>query len=522
MSTFKKKLDRRQKLYKSKQTRNTSREKRKDLNVQISKNKRSEMLMKRRNIVQQSQDTKSELEVNDYIPPIQELPTLVKGVKSDDLETVQTCTQLIRKMLSIEGEPPIEEILETNIVPTFVKFLKHSENDFLKFETTWIFSNICSGNSEQTNYVVDLGVIPLFFQGIESSNSNIQIQSVWGIGNIVGDSFELRDNILNYPNSIEKIINLIENNENNIDILQNAAWTLSNLCRGKPRPPYKMVKKAVPIFCQLINSDCKKLVIDTCWGLSYLSIGSPKHIDGMLNTGIVPKILELLKHQDYRIRTPSILTIGNLVTGDNKQTQKVIEYGALDYLKTLLNDKKIQIVRETCWALSNITAGNEKQIGLVLEKDIFPEILKLLKSKVYLIKKEASWVINNAIYCGTDEQVKYLVENNVIILLSSFLDNQESKIVKTTMDSYLKILNVGKNIAEYENFNYNYYSIEMENEGIKDKFYNLVEIKNRKISLLADEILNKYFDDSESESDVSLSSDSENSNDLFEEYRFDN
>jgi hypothetical protein len=52
-------------------------------------------------------------------------------------------------------------------------------------------------------------------------------------------------------------------------------------------------------------------------------------------------------------------TIGNIVTGDDEQTQMAIEAGLINSLNTILGHSKKTVRKESCWVLSNITAGTE-------------------------------------------------------------------------------------------------------------------------------------------------------------------
>lgn len=55
---------------------------------------------------------------------------------------------------------------------------------------------------------------------------------------------------------------------------------------------------------------------------------------------------------------PSLRTVGNIVTGDDLQTQVIINCGALACLLHLLKtSQKKSIKKEACWTISNITAG---------------------------------------------------------------------------------------------------------------------------------------------------------------------
>lgn len=79
------------------------------------------------------------------------------------------------------------------------------------------------------------------------------------------------------------------------------------------------------------------------------------------------KVVDLLLHQSPGVQTPALRTIGNIVTGDDVQTQAVIQCGALPSLLSLLDSPKKGIRKEACWTLSNITAGNRDQIQAVID-----------------------------------------------------------------------------------------------------------------------------------------------------------
>jgi importin subunit alpha-6/7 len=68
----------------------------------------------------------------------------------------------IRKILSVEDNPPIEEVVDSGIIPTLVEYLNKPEFPQLRLEAAWILTNVASGTSEQCQVLVDLDVIPMF------------------------------------------------------------------------------------------------------------------------------------------------------------------------------------------------------------------------------------------------------------------------------------------------------------------------------------------------------------------------
>lgn len=148
-------------------------------------NKRDEQIQFKRNLI--ANDTKSDdtdddgeeyhsLNVNEVI---------LKSQSSDP----SICYQGIRsarKLLSIERNPPIDELINLNILPILVQCLSHDQYPELQFEAAWALTNIASGNSQQTQAVVNSNALPYLLRLLHSNHLNVCEQAVWAIGNLIG------------------------------------------------------------------------------------------------------------------------------------------------------------------------------------------------------------------------------------------------------------------------------------------------------------------------------------------------
>lgn len=112
--------------------------------------------------------------------------------------------------------------------------MKQNIYPHLRLEATWIVSNISTGGPEEVETIVNCNVIPLMVQLLVENRPGIADQAIWGIGNLAGDSPNIRDKVID-EGGVDAVIHFINNTTNQNNLTQ-AAWALSNLCRGDPLP----------------------------------------------------------------------------------------------------------------------------------------------------------------------------------------------------------------------------------------------------------------------------------------------
>lgn len=349
--------------------------------------------------------------------------------------------------------------------------------------------------------MIDNNAVPLFVKLLESPNEDVREQVVWALGNIAGDSHMCRDLVLE-SGALQPLLQLCQT-EARLTMLRNATWTLSNFCRGKPQPPFELVSPALPTLAKLIYSKDNEVLTDACWALSYLSDDTGPHnqkIQAVIQAGVARRLVELLMHNSDNVKTPALRTVGNIVTGDDLQTQVILNSAALPCLQSLLCDPKKGIRKEACWTISNITAGNPVQIQAVIDANLIPPLVETLQKAVYDVQKEAAWAISNATSGGEDAQIRYLVLQGVIPPLCALFSCPDPKMVMVAMEAIENILRVGQKDAQAQGSDgNNQYCDYVEECGGLDNLEILQRHDNEEIYAKAVTILKNYFESEEDE-----------------------
>ena len=198
----------------------------------------------------------------------------------NDLEQY-TATNWFRKVLSIDPDPPIDAILKSGVVPVMVGILARVNsnnerlNTMLQYETAWALSNLCSGESEYVQYLVDQGAVPCFVRLLYSGNEDIFEQASLALGNIAADSIQHRDAVIEAGaiDAMAEVANTFDS-KTRISSVRVTAWAMSNFCKGNPAPSLDSVSVLVPLLAMNVNGRDIEAVANSCAALSYIADGA--------------------------------------------------------------------------------------------------------------------------------------------------------------------------------------------------------------------------------------------------------
>lgn len=232
-----------------------------------------------------------ELEQKSLLPTYRSFLTGESGTPADRIRALES----IRALLCIESDPPIDAVIDAGLVPPIIQVLQDpSCTPKIQYEAAWCITNIACGTSAQTREVVRCGAVQALAGLLRHSVQDIVVQAVWGLGNIAGDCVELRDAVLG-AGVLDALLQwAVPAAGQNITLMRNCAWALSNMCRGDPAPNIDVVYPLFSTFLQLLHSPDTEVLRDACTALCSLSDAGDAYISALIDTGLIRRLSELL------------------------------------------------------------------------------------------------------------------------------------------------------------------------------------------------------------------------------------
>lgn len=158
-----------------KKTFDDPRRRREESQVQIRKQSREARFAKRRQQVLDGLDTSPTTSEMTTAIDLGKIQSMVGDIMSSDPQQQVFATQQFRKLLCIDKNPPIQQVIDAGVVPRLVEFLEDCSRQELQFEAAWALANIASGSHDQTKTVIDHGAIPVLVQLLRNAEERVSV-----------------------------------------------------------------------------------------------------------------------------------------------------------------------------------------------------------------------------------------------------------------------------------------------------------------------------------------------------------
>lgn len=443
-------------------------------------------------------------EWNALAPKVDQLLHFFTCIESQDILEQHYGIIGLRRILSQKTNLPIQEVLDHNVLTKIINMAQNDVQPHLQMEATWCLANLASGTTEQTNSLIQKGVIPIFVELSKSNSYQIAEQAIWGLGNISGDCVEFRSLVLK-SNAVD-VLNDVFDRTNNIKMKEQIIWVFSNICRLRPENESfsgymkRMVGKLIEVFTETNDAE----VQDDCL-FGFCKCAKSSCIELFANERFLHKLALLynsyfnnVEMNRHRISACSSV-IGGLTSSNNYHTMLVVNSGFLRLLCIVLSFKEESLVKEACWVLSNIAIGEDDQVRAVLtEPGLFDKIMLLVHSSNEEISKEAIWILCNMCLSKNYDNIKYLIEQGGLLQIfkENLNLNGDSRKITLIFEALIQLITFFENYRDERNVN-PFVSTLIE-KGIAEKIEEMQYHKSDVIYIKALNILEQYFDLSDS------------------------
>lgn len=418
------------------------------------------------------------------------LPGKAKDLMSDDVTILLEAVVWFRKTLSVERRPPIDEVLAAGALPRLIELLAFTSSVQIQFEAAWAVTNIASGTSEHTRRVIETGALPLFIKHLSSDNADLREQSIWALGNIAGDSAEFRDMVL-ASGALEPMVKIAFEYQQ-LSLLRNTIWALSNLFRGTPHPQKKLVKPALALFAHvLLQRRDTEAAIDSLWGLCYYSEYDEESPNDIVELGLMNILIERILARVTHDASPVVQISGNIAKVSEAQAQLLLTPAVKDAFNFYLKSNANYLVKETCRAISHIIFGKPHRIDAIVDKETIETFFSLVEGQNNDVRAEAMIALTNIIAGGSKENIEVFGLSkwiNVIYRIILDADDQFLPVILDGFEICLKSMKV-------DNFNVHgdHYISNFDDIGGFDRIKHLLMHSNPEVKSKAKNMIDTFF-----------------------------
>eukprot|EP00741_Cyanophora_paradoxa_P014594 tig00020807_g14074.t1 len=375
-----------------------------------------------------------------------ELQQLIRALDEGATAARTEALRRLRRALSAEEGAPIARALSMGLLERLARVLGEASAEH-RMEAAWICTNIATGTHEETAAVAALS--PQLIALVASGDAILQEQGAWALGNIAGDSVELRDKARHPPaprprpappapgearaaagGGRRAALIAVLRAARSASLVQTASWALTNLVRG-PRPrvddyfPLGVVPVPPPASPPPVGEGYDPLARpqavapspstprlprgvddetqeEVAWLLSYLTAGEDGNARQLIDAGVVSamvaRVADPQRPAGGRALTPLLRALGNVASGPAEHVAVLLHQGPafLEALRRLLaSEEHRATAKEAAWIVSNVTGTGPDYADAALGAGLLPPLAHLLSSAPFDVKREAAFAVAN-------------------------------------------------------------------------------------------------------------------------------
>jgi importin subunit alpha-1 len=207
--------------------------------------------------------------------PLRLLPVFAEMANSGDPSVMFHGVLMVRKLLSVDEDPPVQAVVDSDVVPQLVSLLSRDDWVELQCEAGWAISCICETSLDCIQPVLQAEVMERLIAMLTSPSVAVQTLGLSTILNIAADNETLTQVLIDHG--------------------------------------------ALPAFHFLLNHPRRATKHEACWCLRNIAARSIDKIQAIMSADLYPVILQLMDAPEYDVKKEAVRCVANTTSGGTKE-----------------------------------------------------------------------------------------------------------------------------------------------------------------------------------------------------------
>ncbi|XP_023636092.1 importin subunit alpha-1 [Capsella rubella] len=271
-----------------------------------------------------------------------------------------------------KGNIPIDEIVNSGVVPRFIEFLKKEDSVMFQYVAASVLRHVSQKN---TKVLIDHGAVQIFIHLLAGAtdDSDVHFQVIYLLNN---------ENIQSFIDAglVQRLVQLLGHVSPMVIVL--ALSIILDLTNGDNQQTQVVIDHGVlPLLANLFTRN-HVTQWKTCWTISNITAGTEEQIQSVIDANLIPTLVSLAQNAEIMIKEKAVCAISNATSGgSHDQIKYLVKQGCIKLLCDLLDMDKPGIVLKCLNGLENILrAGDveeEDYSQMIEDAEGLEKILKL-------------------------------------------------------------------------------------------------------------------------------------------------
>lgn len=270
---------------------------------------------------------------------------------TNNIPLIKSTTWSISNFFRVKPAPPFDKVKKCIKMVSRAMVIIRNDNEFLT-DACFILSYMTEHYKDTINELLDIEIIPLIIKSLDIDDQFIQLSCLRVVGNIASGNANQTQKLIDWG-VLDYLKKTLFNPKKSIR--KESAWILSNIAAGTQKQIENLINEDfLLIFEKVIQNDESEVRKECIWAMCNLtSVKNPNYIKKILQQGILECIKSCLMINDAKNLAVNLEALNNLlffgkqnkINNVNPVAEEIERLGMIDLLENL-QSHPVEIVYE--------------------------------------------------------------------------------------------------------------------------------------------------------------------------------